>query len=117
MLTWFNHLKRRRLSEERPHLLGTNVGSDYVRAAVGILIGSLFLASALMIRVAGAHTTHVCPCRYPGGIALPGAVICLEVDGKRSLARCEMVLNNSSWRFLGEPCPIAALTTPIITKG
>ena len=43
-------------------------------------------------------------CYYPGGLAQPGAIICLEVDGARSLARCEMVLNNSSWHWLHQPC-------------
>ena len=117
MLTWSNHLIRRPLSEEPAHLVGPSGGSNHMRVAVCVLIGSLSLVSALSIRTAGGHTTHACPCRYPGGIAPPGAVICLEVDGKRSLARCDMVLNNSSWRFLGESCPIAALPKTTMPNG
>ena len=82
-----------------------------------VLIACLFLASAQLIGTVGAHTGQPCPCRFPGGVAPPGAVICLEVDGKRLLARCEMVLNNSSWRFLGESCPIAALPKMTIWNG
>src|SRR5262249_10301179 len=88
-----------------------------MRIAVGVLIGSLLIAGALLARAAGAHTTHPCPCRYPGGVAPPGAVICLEVNGKRSLARCEIVLNNPSLHILPEPCRIASLTKPASAPG
>jgi hypothetical protein len=77
------------------------------------LLAGALIGGALLAGVAVAHTTHPCPCRYAGGVAPQGAVICLEVDGKRSLARCEMVLNNSSWRFLGQPCPIASRAIPV----
>jgi hypothetical protein len=75
------------------------------------------IAGALLAGAAGAHTTFPCPCRYPGGVAPPGAVVCLDVNGKRSLARCEMVLNNSSWRFLHRPCPIASPAQPATPMG
>ncbi|MCI0429806.1 MAG: hypothetical protein L0210_04585 [Rhodospirillales bacterium] len=107
-----SHLATRPTFDRRAHLVGAGDGSNGVRVAAGVLIGSLLIAGALLVRAAGAHTTHACPCRYPGGVAAPGAVICLDVGGKRSLARCEMVLNNSSWRLLNEPCPIASLTKP-----
>jgi hypothetical protein len=92
--------------------IGTGAGSVGLRFAAPLLIGALLIAGALLAGAAGAHTTRPCPCRHPGGVAPPGAVVCLDVDGKRSLARCEMVLNNSSWRFLGQPCPIAAPARP-----
>jgi hypothetical protein len=117
MLTSSSHLTTRPLFDKRAHLVGTGAGSNDVRIAAGVLIGSLLIAGALLVRAAGAHTTHPCPCRHPGGVAPPGAVICLNVDGKRSLARCEMVLNNSSWRFLDESCPIASLTEPAVPSG
>jgi hypothetical protein len=99
-------------SDERTHLVGASAGINEVGVVAGALIGSMLIAGTLLVGAAGAHTTHPCPCRYSGGVAPPGAVICLYVDGKRSLARCEMVLNNPSWRFLHEPCPIASLTKP-----
>jgi hypothetical protein len=80
------------------------------------LLTAALIGGALLAGAAVAHTTHPCPCRYAGGVAPQGAVICLEVDGKRSLARCEMVLNNSSWRFLDRPCPIASPATPVRTR-
>jgi hypothetical protein len=81
-----------------------------IAACLGL--GTLAIVAAFLAGAAGAHTTHPCPCRYPGGVAPPGAVVCLDVNGKRSLARCEMVLNNSSWRFLDKPCPIASPAQP-----
>lgn len=105
-------LNPRPISSPRADLVGIGAGSDGVRVAACLLVGGLLIAGALLARAAGAHTTHPCPCRYIGGVAPPGAVICLEVDGKRSLARCEMVLNNSSWRFLDKPCPIASPARP-----
>ena len=86
-----------------------------IAACLGL--GALAIAAALLAGAAGAHTTHPCPCRYPGGVAPPGAVVCLDVNGKRSLARCEMVLNNSSWRFLDKPCPIASPARPATPMG
>lgn len=105
MLTSSSHLTTHSTVDRRAHLVGTGAGSNGVRVAAGILIGSLLIAGALLVHAAGAHTTHACPCRYPGGVAPPGAVICLN----GTLARCEMVLNNSSWRFLDKSCPIASL--------
>ena len=88
-----------------------------VVTAVCLPLGGLLIAGALLAGAAGAHTTFPCPCRHPGGVAPPGAVVCLDVNGKRSLARCEMVLNNSSWRFLDKPCPIASPARPATPMG
>ena len=116
MLAWFNHLTKRLLFDERTRL-GPGAGMNEVGVAAAVLIGSMVIAGVLLAGVAGAHTTHPCPCRYSGGVAPPGAVICLDVDGKRSLARCEMMLNNPSWRFLDAPCPIASLTRRVTPNG
>ncbi len=44
---------------------------------------------------------HDCKCRS-GGVNYPqGALVC--VRGK--LARCEMFLNNSSWKVVADACP------------
>jgi len=49
-----------------------------------------------------------------------GQVACLTLAGQSHLARCEMVLNNTSWTKVGEVCPEDPLgphlhTTPIST--
>jgi hypothetical protein len=70
------------------------------------------MAAGLLTSSAGAHMTHPCPCRHTAGVAQPGEVACVDVYGRRTLARCEMVLNNSSWRFLGTPCAVTAKIEP-----
>ncbi len=37
---------------------------------------------------------------------------CIKTASGERLARCERVLNNPSWRFLSDGCPIANLITP-----
>ena len=50
-----------------------------------------------------------CTCRGPGVVAHHGETVCLHTPMGPRLARCEMVLNNSSWTFLPDPCPEASL--------
>lgn len=50
-----------------------------------------------------------CTCRAPGLVAHHGQTVCLRTPDGLRLARCEMVLNNSSWTFLPEACPQASL--------
>lgn len=33
-----------------------------------------------------------------------GETACLTVDGESRLARCDMVLNNTSWQTIGDKC-------------
>ncbi len=111
MLSSSSHLTARP-ADRRACYVATGIRNNGARIAANVLFGGVLIAGALLVHVAGAHTTRACPCRYPGGMAPPGEVICLNVDGKRLLARCEMLLNNSSWRILDESCPTASLTKP-----
>jgi len=47
---------------------------------------------------------HSCKCRHAGQTYELGQIACIR--GK--LARCEMVLNNSSWNMLADVCPESA---------
>jgi hypothetical protein len=73
----------------------------------------LILIGAATVILAGAAATPAsadCTCRGRGGIeAFLGETVCLPTSNGARLARCEMVLNNPSWRFLDEPCPQAML--------
>src|SRR5258705_2408021 len=51
-----------------------------------------------------------CRCLYQGKEFEQGALVCIHVDGRTRLARCEMLLNNSSWTFLSPGCPTAEMT-------
>ncbi len=54
-----------------------------------------------------------CTCRNRDGKKYElGRVICLEVDGRRYLARCEMNLNVTTWAKLQEGCPISGGNAP-----
>ncbi len=45
-----------------------------------------------------------CSCRRPGGKAELGETACIRRNGEWTMARCEMTLNNTSWRSLQKPC-------------
>ena len=49
-----------------------------------------------------------CTCRAAGTSHALGAVVCLKTPAGPRLARCERLLNNTSWKPLEVPCPTAA---------
>mgnify|MGYP003382108098 CR=1 FL=1 len=51
-----------------------------------------------------------CQCLANGKSYSQGEVACLKLPGGRQLARCEMVLNNTSWKSTGQGCPQASQT-------
>ena len=55
-------------------------------------------AASAMASGAGAHD---CQCRYSGQSYAQGTTVCMR--GK--VARCDMYLNNSSWKVVAETCP------------
>ncbi len=75
------------------------------------LIALLFALAALAPVEASAE--HKCQCLYQGKRFEQGQLVCIKVDGASHLARCDMLLNNSSWTFLSTGCPTAALSTPL----
>jgi hypothetical protein len=76
------------------------MGKGLVLALVGLSAVLIFAAPAS----AGRH------CRYEGRIFNQGDLVCISLDGRTRLARCEMMLNNASWNFLQDGCPTAVLT-------
>lgn len=49
-----------------------------------------------------------CKCVAKGKRVDLGTVVCLEVtSSQRYLARCERVLNNTSWKKIEDDCPTA----------
>ncbi|TDH39178.1 hypothetical protein E2A64_08940 [Pseudohoeflea suaedae] len=72
-------------------------------------------AFAVLALLSGASPVSAaeCQCVTKGQRVDLGTVICLEVSPSvRYLARCERVLNNTSWRKLGDGCPSAGLCLP-----
>lgn len=64
------------------------------------------LATVLCI-LATVPTTadaHSCTCKYDGGDVKQGETACINTTKGKSLARCDMMLNNSSWTVLDQSC-------------
>ena len=49
---------------------------------------------------------HNCRCLYAGGLVEQGKTACIKTSEGYRLARCEMFLNNSSWKFSEKPCDL-----------
>jgi hypothetical protein len=64
------------------------------------------VAMALLLSASDpwSAAAHSCRCIYQGGMIKQGETACLKTANGYQLARCEMVLNNSSWKFLDKPC-------------
>lgn len=73
-------------------------------ATVAILAGSLAGSQAF----AGEE----CTCRHKDGETALGQVACIRSPNGMTMARCDRVLNNTSWTFLNQPCPSANLSLP-----
>src|SRR5262245_29931592 len=69
----------------------------------------LVLAGALSASFPiGASAGAGCKCRSAGQSYDLGAVICM----RGQLARCEMFLNNTSWKIIAESCPETRAPSP-----
>jgi hypothetical protein len=72
----------------------------------------MFASVVAVLPAAGAHAGPNCQCRADDGRRVElGETACL----RGQLARCEMFLNNTSWRFLGQSCP-QSLNAPRLDK-
>ncbi len=65
--------------------------------------GIAALAVSLSLPVAGTSAAE-CQCRANGSAFRQGETTCLALPDGPRLARCEMVLNNSSWKILDQAC-------------
>lgn len=64
--------------------------------------------------ISAAPASADCTCRSRDVVANEGEVVCLNTPLGQRLARCDKVLNNSSWTFLQGACPTASRTlTPV----
>jgi hypothetical protein len=50
-------------------------------------------------------STQAIQCRANGQLFPPGSFACLTISGNQRLARCDEVLNNSSWTTVQAGCP------------
>jgi hypothetical protein len=66
------------------------------------------LGAAALFAASASPAFSECTCRYKGGGAMDGQTVCMATAKGKELAVCEKVLNVTSWKFLGQPCPAAA---------
>lgn len=78
------------------------------RSALGLL-ACLGIAISFAGSTALAEEPAGCKCRAPDKSYAMGSCTCLERPGSgKEIACCEIVLNNTSWRFTGKSCPTAS---------
>ncbi len=77
-----------------------------------MILRQLYISGAAILAVYGllvpAQAGPNCTCRYAGENYKIGEIMCI----RGRLSRCEMQLNNTSWRMLEKTCPQAHLMTP-----
>jgi hypothetical protein len=71
--------------------------------SIGLGIATILLATG-----AAAYADATCYCRTSTGehVAV-GETACLKTNSGMREARCGFVLNNTSWKFTGNACPLA----------
>jgi hypothetical protein len=65
------------------------------------------VALAAVFGLSATGAAAECTCRAGGRDFSLGASTCLATPAGPRLAICDMVLNNTSWRFSSAPCPAA----------
>lgn len=78
------------------------------------LMGTVLGGSALL--ATSVHAGPNCTCRHAGGEVAEGQSACIKTPKGMSMARCERVLNNTSWKMLDMPCPYSQVPTAVGTK-
>lgn len=80
--------------------------AEYARDRV--MLRAIVLSIALIPAAAvAAGPNGECTCSYAGGDVIEGETACIRTSSGATLARCEKVLNITSWKFLNVPCPLS----------
>ncbi len=79
-------------------------------------LGLFGVGALLWSQAASADGPIPCTCRAEGTSFALGAVVCMKTPEGLRLARCERVLNNTSWTPLQAPCPTAGVGVTVIAS-
>ena len=84
-----------------------------------LLIDHWQLGAAVAVAgcVAAQSALADCTCRFGGRDFELGASVCLPTTAGGRLAKCAMVLNNTSWNISSAPCPAAQAFPPPPMEG
>jgi hypothetical protein len=78
-------------------------------ACIASIVASLSVLGSV-VAAAGPN----CSCRTSEGVKVEqGKTACLHLSSGDQLARCEMVLNNTSWKKIQDGCPTSRLRTSV----
>ncbi len=88
--------------------------------ACTILTCTIGMAAALALPAAGGAQTGKhpgasqansnCSCRLRGQDIALGQTVCMNTASGPKLARCELTLNNTSWKIIANSCPLAQMS-------
>ncbi len=94
--------------------IATIGGSAAVRVRPGFRMTIRFAICLCVAALALAATPAFADpeCLANGKSFQIGQVACLTLSGRSHLARCDMVLNNTSWAKIRDDCPGTTLTPP-----
>ncbi len=67
------------------------------------------LIIGLSIFSSSAFAGEECTCSHKGSKTPEGQKACIKTSKGMQMAECSRVLNNTSWKFLGTPCPTASI--------
>lgn len=73
------------------------------------------MAVSLSLLASAGLAGESCICRYKGATAAEGEVVCIATLRGQRLARCDKVLNNTSWTFLDTPCEVPTASAERMT--
>ena len=79
---------------------------------LNLLFVAIFAIFLVISQLVSAQTKTPCTCRFQGEDFVLGEEVCMDRSTGSTMARCEMVLNNTSWKFIETPCPVTKLLPP-----
>lgn len=69
-----------------------------------------FIIIGLALFSSPALAGEDCTCSHKGAKIPEGQQACIKTSSGMQMAQCSRVLNNTSWKFLGTPCPTAQIS-------
>ena len=66
-----------------------------------------FIILGIAFTTSSALAGEDCTCSHKGAKTPEGQLACIKTSSGMQMAQCSRVLNNTSWKFLGTPCPTA----------
>lgn len=81
------------------------LAADGIVRFIPLVVAALVGWSSAVETAIGAE----CTCRFRGKDYVQGSVVCLRTANGSQLAQCSTYLNNTSWKFLQQGCPVGML--------